>query len=287
MVNNYNMCRQKKNHRATFILLCIIITLIVFLCIILIFKVFSGSNNKEQEQITTKVTTTASQKTTKQNKENDKEENQTNANGYDYSLPVQVSEAVDNSYFDDAVFIGDSRTEGFMLYTGLSNATYYTHKGLMVNTVFTSPVINMNGQKVSVMDAVKLNSKFKKAYIMLGINELGWAYSNLFVEKYGNIIDTIKQSNPNAQIYIQSLIPVTYSKSSSDKVYNNNKIKEYNQLLQKLAQDKKVYYVNVAEGLAESNGCIPEDSAFDGIHLKKPYCQKWLEYLKTHTVKNN
>lgn len=282
MIDNFSCKEKKKNQTAKLISLCFIIFFI--LCIVLIFKLLLSLNNKEQEQITTtKVNITSLNNYAEQNKE----DNQINVNGYDYSLPVSICDEVDNSYFDDTIFIGDSRTEGFMLYTGLSNATYYTHKGLMVNTAFTSPVINMKGQKVSVVDAVKSNSKFKKAYIMLGINELGWAYSNLFIEKYGNIIEAIKQSNPTAQIYVQSIIPVTSSKSSSDKVYNNNKIKEYNQLLCKLAQDKEVYYVNVAEELAENDGCIPESSAFDGVHLKKPYCEKWLEYLKTHTVKNN
>ena len=68
---------------------------------------------------------------------------------YDFSLPVPASDPVENSYFDDAVFIGDSRTEGLILYTGLSNATSYAYKGLMVDTAFTKPVINKDGQKVS------------------------------------------------------------------------------------------------------------------------------------------
>ena len=33
--------------------------------------------------------------------------------------PVQESEPVDDSYFDDVAFVGDSRTDGFRLYSGL------------------------------------------------------------------------------------------------------------------------------------------------------------------------
>ena len=103
--------------------------------------------------------------------------------GYDYGEPVPQSEGVDNTYFDDAVFIGDSRTEGLILYTGLSNATVYANQGLMVDTVFTSPVIQMDGQRLSVVEALR-RTEFKKVYIALGINETGWAYSNIFIEKY-------------------------------------------------------------------------------------------------------
>ena len=39
--------------------------------------------------------------------------------GYDFSQPCPESPAVDNSYFEDAAFIGDSRTDGFLLYSGI------------------------------------------------------------------------------------------------------------------------------------------------------------------------
>lgn len=44
---------------------------------------------------------------------------------------------VADSYFDDAAFIGDSRTQGLQLYTGLPNATFYATQGLMVDTFFS------------------------------------------------------------------------------------------------------------------------------------------------------
>ena len=39
---------------------------------------------------------------------------------------------VDASYFDDALFIGDSHTDGFKDYAGLNNADYLCHNGLTV-----------------------------------------------------------------------------------------------------------------------------------------------------------
>ena len=35
---------------------------------------------------------------------------------------------------------------------------------------------------------------------MLGVNELGWIYTEAFIEKYGEIIDTVRTINPNAKI---------------------------------------------------------------------------------------
>lgn len=202
---------------------------------------------------------------------------------YDFSLPVPASDPVENSYFDDAVFIGDSRTEGLILYTGLSNATSYAYKGLMVDTVFTKPVINKDGQKVSVMDALSSTS-FSKVYIMLGINETGWVYSQIFQDKYGEIIDGIREISPDAAIYIQELMPVSNEVSSTHSYITNEKINEYNALLRELAEEKQVFYVDTGSAVADADGSLPEGAASDGIHFVKEYCEKWLDYLKTHTA---
>ena len=204
---------------------------------------------------------------------------------YDYSKPAPESDMVENSYFDDAVFIGDSRTEGFLLYSGLSNAISYTNQGLMVDTLFTKPVINMNGSKISVMDALR-QTDFTKVYIMLGINETGWPYNSVFIQKYGKVVDEIKAINPEAIIYVQEILPVTDKVSQTHSYVKNEKINEYNALIRQMAKEKEIYYIDVGKSVANADGTLPEEAASDGIHLKKPYCDKWLEYLKTHTVTN-
>ncbi|MEG1314700.1 MAG: GDSL-type esterase/lipase family protein [Anaerovoracaceae bacterium] len=203
---------------------------------------------------------------------------------YDFSEPLKATKAVDNSYFDDAIFIGNSRTEGLFLYSGLSNAKCYAHKGLMVNTYFTEKTYNLNGTKVSMAEAIKANKSFKKAYIMLGMNELGWGYPKLYIEKYTKILKSIRKINPDVKIYVQSIIPVTKTKSQGDDIYNMKHINKFNKLLQQMAYKEKVYYVNVGEGVSNKAGYLPEDAAFDGVHLKAEYANKWLDYLKTHTM---
>lgn len=202
---------------------------------------------------------------------------------YDYSKPVPLSDPVDLAYFDDAVFIGDSRTEGLFLNTSLSNATSFAHMGLMVDTVFTRPLFNVNGEKVPVIDAIK-KAEFSKVYIMLGINETGWAYSSIFIQKYGQIIDAIREINPDALIYVQAILPVSQKVSSTHSYVKNPKITEYNQLLLQMAEEKQAYYIDTSSAVAGEGGSLPDDAAPDGIHLVRSYCQRWLDYLMTHTV---
>ena len=205
------------------------------------------------------------------------------AGAYDFSRPVPLSEPVDDSYFDDAVFIGDSRTEGLITNTGLSNTTAYTYKGVMVDTVFTKPVIRRGENRVSVMDALKTTS-FSKIYIMFGINENGWPYNDVFIHKYEEIIDAVREINPDAVIYVQEIMPVTNQVSATHSYIRNGKIAEFNRLLRQMAQEKQVYFIDTASAVAASDGSLPADAAFDGIHLKKDYCKKWLDYLKSHTA---
>lgn len=184
--------------------------------------------------------------------------------------------------FSGSLFIGDSRTEGLMLYSGVYGAKAYTARGLMVDTYFTSPAVDVNGSKVSVSQAVESNPNFERVYIMLGINELGWAYDSVFVDKYGKLVDHVKRNIPDAKIIVQSIIPVTAAKSESDEIFNNENIERFNGLIRNMCAEKGVVYMDLVPYMADASGALPEGAAFDGIHLQKPYCQKWLDCLKAN-----
>lgn len=291
--------KHKKHRKLKKILKVFILAAILFIISIIAVKYIIKSNSFEGDkkygvdylydqkylQYNYKIISTLNKKTGNNIDDTDLENPENNDNQNDYNSVVPESEAVTDDFFNDAVFIGDSRTEGFILYNGLSNVTSLTAKGLMVDTAFTRPAINMNGEKLTVMKALS-KIKFNKVYIMLGINELGWAYSDIFIKKYAEIVDYIKEINSEAQIYVQSILPVSYEKSSSDKIYNNNNISNYNKLILEMTKDKQVYYLDVAEDIKDEDGNLPVDASLDGIHLKKEYCQKWFEYLKTHTVQS-
>lgn len=298
--------RHKKHRKIRNIFKFLILAAILFIISIIAVKYITKSNSFEEDkkvnrvysmygvdylynqkylQYNYKTISTLNKKTGNNIDDTDLENPENNDNQNDYNSIVPESESVTDDYFNDAVFIGDSRTEGFILYNGLSNVTSLTAKGLMVDTAFTRPAINMNGEKLTVMKALS-KIKFNKVYIMLGINELGWAYSDIFIKKYAEIVDYIKEINSEAQIYVQSILPVSYEKSSSDKIYNNNNINNYNKLILEMTKDKQVYYLDVAEAIKDDGGNLPVDASLDGIHLKKEYCQKWYDYLKTHTIQS-
>ncbi len=182
----------------------------------------------------------------------------------------------------NVAFIGDSRTQAFLMYTGLKDVTDYTNIGLMVDTAVTKKFItNSKGQKITILEDLK-NKNIDTVYIMLGINELGWVYSSVFIKDYEELIDKIKAIKPNCEIIVQSIIPVTKTKSDSDKVYNNTRIAEYNSLIKQMASRKNIKYIDLVPVLADNNGNLPENASPDGVHLNKEYSLKWLECLKNN-----
>lgn len=196
---------------------------------------------------------------------------------------VKSEERVDDSYFDDALFIGDSRTEGFMLYTSLSNIKAYCSKGLSISRVYTDAIVPLeDGRTVTVMEALQVQ-QFKKIYIMFGVNELGWPYDDLFQDQYAKMIQDIKQLQPDAIIYVQNIIPISASRSAKDRIYNNEKVQHFNEMITTVCEEQNVLYLDVGSALADENGALPEDASVDGIHCNVEYCGIWLEYLRNNT----
>lgn len=189
-----------------------------------------------------------------------------------------------NVKFDETVaFIGDSRTQGFIMYNGLKDVQDYSYVGLMVDTAVSKKFVKTsNGEKITLLEDMK-GKNIKRVYIMLGVNELGWSYPQVFKSKYKELIKEIKKIKPNAQIYVQSIIPVTKSRDKSDKYFNNTRIEQYNKLVKEVASEENVEYLNVQSALVNSEGYLPEETSPDGIHIGKSYCEKWLEYLKNNS----
>lgn len=186
-----------------------------------------------------------------------------------------------DGWFRDAVFVGDSRTEGLQNFDGLDGATYYAVKGLMVDTIYTKQAVRDGSSKITVMQALQ-KKKFRKVYIMLGVNELGWSSFATFISDYGKVIDDIKKYQPGTRVYLQAILPVTAQKSTSSSIYNNPRIVNSNGAIRDLAKKKQVFYLAVDEAVKDASGALPPGATVDGVHLNAAYCKKWCEYLKLH-----
>ena len=205
---------------------------------------------------------------------------------YDFSQPAPERDAVDNTYFDDAAFVGDSRTDGFMIYSGIGRGKNLTSNGLSIFQLEEKKALKIGGEKYTLLEALEM-AEYGKVYLCLGINELGVYDDEGFYQSYLAAIDAIRAIQPRAIIYIQGLIPLNEEEiaASGGRDYlKNDHLRVYNDLMRKAAEERKVVFLDLYTEFADENGTLPAGASRDGVHLKKEYCQRWLEYLKTHTV---
>ena len=195
-----------------------------------------------------------------------------------YPLPFT---AVDESYFDDALFIGDSRLLGFGMWSGLPG-TYYCATGFQLYNYKTTKVVQTGNGKVPIFDALPYNA-FTKIYIKVGLNEMGWSEAK-FEETYAQLIAELRAMEPRAIIYVHAILPVTANKSATDKSHNNPNILARNAALQQFAIQQQAYYIDVSSVVSDANGCLKPESTSDGIHMSSRYMGSWKQYLMEHAV---
>lgn len=198
----------------------------------------------------------------------------------DYPLPY---EEVDLSYFDDALFIGDSRVAGLAMNSG-TNATFYAVTSFQLYRYKTFKVVQTPSGKVPIFDAMPYD-KFTKIYIKVGLNELGSVTDEPFLDAYASLINDLRVMQPRAIIYIQAILPVTQVKSQTDKVHCNENIKKRNENLKSFAELMKCYYVDVGPYFADETGALKEETTADGIHMYSKYMPMWIDALRKQAVK--
>lgn len=194
---------------------------------------------------------------------------------------VQKGEWVRNTYFNDAVFLGDSITDGIKLYDIMSNTTVLSNTGIGLGNIFTKKV-NILGTEQTLMEALATTNA-KKVYVLMGANSMG-SDLETFIKSYGVLIDGVKKAAPNAIIYIQSVLPVTQTYAKLRPTFANERIDEFNVALEKLCEEKQVYYLYVAEVLKDENGGLFENYSSDGLHFGPTLYREWFSYLHEHTV---
>lgn len=203
-------------------------------------------------------------------------------NSSDVSSYEAASGMVGKDYFDDALFIGDSITEGLMNYGGISNAKFFCRVGLSIYQLFENPKQDVTSGLT--LEQMLQGRHFGKIYILLGINELGTANTDYFVRHYSNAIAKIQQYDPDAVYFVESILPVTEKKSESGEVFTNENIRARNKGLQTLENGKNIFYLDLSPALDDGSGNMCADYSGDGVHIKAKNEKPLVNYLRVCTA---
>ncbi len=190
---------------------------------------------------------------------------------------------VDESYFDDAVFIGDSRTVGLHDYGGLKKADFFATVGMNVYDMWTEAFCEVDGKKVTLEEALRAK-QYGKVYFQIGINEMGRDDLDGFMRAYSQSGEKFKELQPDAVIYVQAIMKVTKAKSDSDAIFNNEGIEARNERIRQLADNIRVFYIDVNEVVCDESGGLNPELTFDNLHLYGSKYGIWVDFLKTKGV---
>ncbi len=181
--------------------------------------------------------------------------------------------------FSDACFIGDSRTVGLEMNSDKAKADFYASQGLNISTAATDAFVALdNGTMGTVIDGAS-QKPYKRIFIMFGINELGWPYPENFVTQYVDLVNAVKSAQPDADIYIESVLPVSYKAVETNEVFTNENIDSFNDYVKQVAEQTGTTYLDINSYFKDASGSLPEDAAADGIHFVRDYCLEWIDIL--------
>lgn len=196
-------------------------------------------------------------------------------------------------FYDDAVFVGDSIMLGFRNYAMkrqddklLSSLDFLAAGSFSINNSFWD-VDNKNsvhpvykGKKRYVWESISMMES-KRVFIMLGMNDLNITGVEGTCEKYEELIGNIKESCPDSEIYLMSMTYVLHGKEKGK--LQNDTIREFNGMLEELAEENGWSYVNIADAIADKNGDLAAQYCSDDFaHLNSAAYDVWVTVLKDY-----
>ena len=215
------------------------------------------------------------------------------AKNYDSKVSKDIS-SHNYSYFDDAVFVGDSVSLKLSYYV---NSMRKTDPNFMGKAKFlvsgslgsknalwtisdTSVHPSYKGKKMLIEDAIS-KMDVKKVFIMLGINDVAICGASGSVKNFSLLIDNIKAKSPNVEFYIQSATPIAKGCEKGD--LTNKNIDLYNKELKKFAESNGYKFLDIASCLKDNQGFLNKDYCSDpsdmGVHFKDNACKIWTDAL--------
>lgn len=223
----------------------------------------TGMNVIEPEkEVTFPTETTASVTTTVSVTTSETETSMSEPSESEKAETIAASKEYNPEFFDRGLIIGDSISVGLVNYGYLKPENVFAQIGLTPASVLTADI---DGTTVYTK-AAGLNPDY--ICIMLGTNGLSYLSEDFMAEKMGEFIDGLRQTCPNAKIFLISIPPVT-AEHESEKPEKIENITKYNDHISKLAEEKSVPFVDTFILLQDSDGYLAADYAEkDGLHLK-------------------
>lgn len=173
----------------------------------------------------------------------------------------------------EIIFLGDSITDECE-WTELLRNSHVKNRGISGDT--TNGILNR------LDDLLKSNPK--NIFLMVGIND--FLHTNKSVEQiyedYRKIVATVRDSSPNTELFIQSVLPVDNIKYKIN--VNNNNVVKLNERLKELAKETSCQYIDLFSHLSDSQNQLDSRYTLDGVHLNGEAYLVWKQVIEKYIV---
>ncbi len=148
-------------------------------------------------------------------------------------------------------------------------------------------IINLGCNRDDLDDLIRrsymINSvRPRKVFVLGGINRLIDVSNDEFKDKYETLVDTIIKQNPEAEVYLQSLLPVnTEMELGSRYAGYIARIKEVNEIIYRISKERKLVFVDLY-AVYQVNNSLPQKYTRDGLHLNPDAYHKWAELISPY-----
>lgn len=201
----------------------------------------------------------------------------------------------DEHYFEDALFIGDSRIEGLYDFGGLEGADFCYKQGITSFTIMQEVLQRGDNYPGNLRETLE-EKEYKKVYIMLGINELGKGFCYEYAEQMNQLIQYVHEYQDNAVVIVLGIMYVTDEYSQAEDVYNNDNINARNSLVAQYIDGRDTMYLDVNPAVQVKNTdkktgkttgySLNPEYTNDGIHLTAEHYGILVDYLRSHALQD-
>lgn len=168
------------------------------------------------------------------------------------------------------LFIGDSITEGFDLNRHLNMDS-------LVNMGISGDVTSGILKRLYLVEKLQP----KKIFIMIGINDIRLKIPMERIQsQYAQIIQSLKLSCPDAEIYVQSVLPargIDGTDMTNEVVAKS--VRELNHFLEKQCVELNVHFLYLYPLFEEPKDFLRQEYTYDGIHLCDEGYRFWSEQI--------
>ena len=184
--------------------------------------------------------------------------------------------------FSNALFIGDSRTVGIAEYSGITEADFFAFTGMSVYSALKKESSVGSWKKGTLLADALQSQQYDRVYLMLGVNELGYNFQKT-VERYGELVQQIRDLQPDAYLILEASLHVTKKRSDTDSTFNNSNIDRMNQAQAAYADGEHIFFIDVNPAFDDETGALNQDYTFDNTHPYGKYYSKWADWLRENT----